>query len=441
MSQAVSTVPAELLTRLALRPSSLTSEGGAVFGISALDIARPQLAVITDNATILGAFDGETSDVENRRLLLGPLHATNAAALRGHLPWLRPRVLGLQTSVGLGDRLGLATPGHIRALREVGGSIAPIPAQQSIREMVRTGRSPQQVLDDTMWGVFGEGWRAGFGADADHLKTPDDVDRCVAADYTFYTFDPGMYVDSSADSATKDDLRERFNMLPWEQLADTSDDLAKRYLPSSIDCDGHRISFDEITLHRAAVKYGRAIAHVFSLYQHLIQVSDNRAWEVEVSVDETETPTTHAEHVYWARELTRLGVHWVSLAPRFVGTFEKGVDYIGDLSAFAQDVALHAAIARSHGPYKLSLHSGSDKFSIYDICVEATRGLVHLKTAGTSYLEALRTIGELDPPAPARDLCLRLPALRGGSRELPRLSAPGSRSRSSEARLRCCRFT
>ena len=83
----------------------------------------------------------------------------------------------------------------------------------------------------------------------------------------------------------------------------------------------------------------------------------------------------------------------MSLAPRFVGTFEKGVDYIGDRTTFAQDIAVHAAIARSHGPYKLSLHSGSDKFSIYDICAEATHGLVHLKTAGTSYLEALRTIG------------------------------------------------
>ena len=326
------------------------------------------------------------------------LNAANAVALRSHLPWLRPQVLGLQTSVGLGDRLGLATPGHLRALRAVGGSLAPIPAQQSIREMGRTGRSPQQVMDDAMWGVFSEGWRAGFGADADHLKTPEDVDRCVAAGYTFFTFDPGAYVDSTADVASNDDLRDRFRTLPWEQLADTPNDLARRYLASPIDCDGHQISFDEITLHRAAVKYGRAIAHVSSLYQRLTQLSEDRAWEVEVSVDETETPTTHAEHLYWARELSRLGVRWVSLAPRFVGAFEKGVDYIGDLTAFAQDVAVHAAIARAHGPYKLSLHSGSDKFSIYDTCVEATRGLVHLKTAGTSYLEALRTIGELEPP-------------------------------------------
>ncbi|MDO9130196.1 MAG: tagaturonate epimerase family protein, partial [Anaerolineales bacterium] len=84
------------------------------------------------------------------------------------------------------------------------------------------------------------------------------------------------------------------------------------------------------------------------------------------------------------------------LAPRYVGRFEKGVDYIGDLAAFEADFAGHAAIARQFGPYKLSLHSGSDKFSIYPIATHLAHGLVHLKTAGTSYLEALRTIAALD---------------------------------------------
>ena len=105
------------------------------------------------------------------------------------------------------------------------------------------------------------------------------------------------------------------------------------------------------------------------------------------------TPSTSTS----SRELARLGVHWVSLAPRYIGRFEKGVDYIGDLAAFEADFALHAAIARRFGPYKLSLHSGSDKFSVYPIAMAQTRGLVHLKTAGTSYLEALRTIAALDP--------------------------------------------
>src|SRR5262249_43709292 len=113
--------------------------------------------------------------------------------------------------------------------------------------------------------------------------------------------------------------------------------------------------------------------------------------------DETELPTSHAEHVYVVSELQRLGVRWVSLAPRFVGRFEKGVDYIGDLKAFEYNFAIHAMIARQYGPYKLSLHSGSDKFSIYPIAVSHAKGFVHLKTAGTSYLEALHTIAQIEP--------------------------------------------
>ena len=272
-----------------------------------------------------------------------------------------------------------------------------IPAQQSIREMTRTGRSPQQVLDDAMWGVFSEGWRDGFGADADHLKTTADIDHCLAAGYTFYTFDPGEHVDNTADTASLSNLRSRFAALPWDRLEDTPAALLARYLKAPQDIEGHIISFDETILARAAIKYGRAIAHVSELYRHLAKVGATQSWEVEISVDETELPTTHAEHMYFATELRRLGVRWVSLAPRFIGRFEKGVDYIGDLAAFSADFAVHAAIARVLGPYKISLHSGSDKFSIYAIAAQETRGVVHLKTAGTSYLEALHTIGQLDP--------------------------------------------
>jgi hypothetical protein len=122
-----------------------------------------------------------------------------------------------------------------------------------------------------------------------------------------------------------------------------------------------------------------------------------RPFDFEVSVDETETPTSHAEHIFVVKELQRLGVVWQSLAPRFVGRFEKGVDYIGDAAAIRADVAVHTAISRAFGPYKISLHSGSDKFSIYDLVATETRGLVHLKTAGTSYLEALRAVAEVSP--------------------------------------------
>jgi hypothetical protein len=192
-------------------------------------------------------------------------------------------------------------------------------------------------------------------------------------------------------------LHEAFHGLPWDHLADTPESLTTRYAGKNFELEGHTIEFDDTTLPRAAAKYGRAVVHVAQMYRHLDRLMAGREFEVEVSVDETESPTTHAEHVYLASELQRLGVRWISLAPRYIGRFEKGVDYIGDLAAFEADLAMHAAIARYFGPYKLSLHSGSDKFSIYDAAARQTRGLVHLKTAGTSYLEALRTVAVLDP--------------------------------------------
>lgn len=133
------------------------------------------------------------------------------------------------------------------------------------------------------------------------------------------------------------------------------------------------------------------------MYRHLVGRVGEGVVEFEVAVDEIEHPTTVVDHAYLATELRRLRVRPQSFAPRFVGRFEKGVDYIGDLAAFEADVAAHAPLARALGPYKLSVHSRSDKFSVYPIVARETRDLVHLKTSGTSYLEALRTVAAPDP--------------------------------------------
>ncbi len=378
--------------------SSIVQHEGSIYFLARTHDGQTQLGIYTAPETpSLTTFQGTTQEINGQTLLLGPQSPANAAALRNQLAWLIPTTLGLRTSVGLGDRLGLATPGHLRAVRAAGDHLAPIPAQQSIREMTRTGRTPQQVMDDAMWGVFAEGWHSDFGADADHLKTPADIDSCMAVGYTFYTFDPGEHVDSTAEELSPAELHARWEALPWDRLEDSPAALSARYLSHPIQCEEYTITFDETALLRAAVKYGRAVAHATFMYRHLAQVGTGRKWEVEISVDETETPTTHTEHVYIATELRRLGVQWVSLAPRYIGRFEKGVDYIGNVQAFEADIAVHAAIARTFGPYKLSLHSGSDKFSVYEPAVRQTRGVVHLKTAGTSYLEALRTIAAIDP--------------------------------------------
>jgi hypothetical protein len=385
------------LRGLNVRSGSVVSAGGAEFGVGRAE-DREQLVVLAPKGSLLfKSFTGEVSRTGQDSLLVGPANARNLKALRAVFPWLRPRLLGLRTSAGFGDRLGLATPGHVRALRATGGEVAPIFAQQSIREMERTGRSAQEVMDDAVWGAFSEGWRDGYGADADHLKTFGDVDACVAAGYTFFTFDPGEHVEDRVESMETSGLRTALEELPWEELESSAEDLRKRYPNERLEVEGHEIEMDEAALSRAAVKYGRAVAHVARMYRYLEQVAGDCPFEVEVSVDETESPTTHAQHVYIAEELRRLGVRWVSLAPRYIGRFEKGADYLGDVEEFEQDFAVHAAIARRFGPYKLSLHSGSDKFSIYPAAARQTQGLVHLKTAGTSYLEALRTIAVLAP--------------------------------------------
>ncbi len=381
-----------LSSNLSLLPRSLAVGQEAEFGLAQTN-AGFRLAILTKlDKKIVQSFEGDVSEFGSQNLMLCKINHFNAMALKNRLEWLQPKVLGFKSSVGMGDRLGIATPGHVRAVRNFEGKIRPIFAQQSIREMKRTGRSPVQVMDDAMWGCFEEGWRDGAGCDADHLKTTADIDDCFSAGFTLYTFDPGEYVDSGSQTISQSQLKMRIENIPEYMQPEATGLIGKTF-----DIEGYKIFFDDDVVHRAILKYGKAVAHVAQMYTHLRQVAGDYPFEVEVSMDETEQPTTPAEHVYIASELQRLQVRWMSFAPRFIGRFEKGVDYIGDVREFRANLAVHAAIARQLGPYKLSLHSGSDKFSIYSIFMEETRGLAHLKTAGTSYLEALRTIAAIDP--------------------------------------------
>ncbi|MBI9085639.1 MAG: hypothetical protein JEZ11_18725 [Desulfobacterales bacterium] len=321
---------------------------------------------------------------------------THAAdVIQGALSFLQPRVIGPVPSAGCGDRLGLATPGHVRALAKT--HLAAVLCQQSVRENSRTGRSPRQVLDDAMWGAWQEGWRQGFGADADHLKTTGEIDTFVDAGYTFFTIDPGEYMDPAADGADAGQLEEKVAALPWNRLQTTAGDLVDALTRRPLELDGLSVQFTREEVLRSAAKYGAVIAHTLAMVRHLRRKMGSKPFDLEVSVDETDSATTLAEHVYIASELVRLGVVVNSLAPRYVGDFEKGVDYIGDVASFSASFARHAAVARAFGNYKMSLHSGSDKFAIYPAFARHTKGLLHVKTAGTSYLEALRTVAEQNP--------------------------------------------
>jgi hypothetical protein len=378
-------------------PRSMALARSAVFFLGRQD-SHKSLGIISADPAVVVGFQGmsRTANIDGHSVIITMCEANpaNAEALRAIFPFLVPQTLGLKKSAGCGDRLGLATPGHIRAIRR--SSMAPILAQQSIRENTRTGRTPRQVMDDATWGVFQEGWRDGFGADADHLKNTADIDSCAAAGFTFYTIDPSEHVDNEANAAPFDVLKAKIEATPWAELETSWADTQSRFL-NPIDLGEFSFKMDAGDLLRATAKYGRVVAHTVRMYRHLEAVMNGKLFELEMSVDESETVTTLAEHIYIANELKRLGVKWVSLAPRYLGDFEKGVDYIGDLSEFEKSFARHVAVAKTFGPYKLSLHSGSDKFSVYPIASRLAGDLVHLKTAGTSYLEALRAIAQVNP--------------------------------------------
>jgi tagaturonate epimerase len=301
--------------------------------------------------------------------------------------------LSLTPSFGFGDRLGLATPGHIEAVR--GTRFAPIFAQQSVRENARTGRTPEQVMDDAKRAVETAQWDSPWGADADHLKTLEDIHPFVEAGYTFFTVDPGEYVDNLADTDSPKILKRKVQTDRWEEIS-------LLYLNQSDEQFWGR--FDLESLLRAAAKYGGAIEHATAMFHRLSQLKDE--FDFEVSVDETDSPTTPLEHYFIANELTRLGVRFTSLAPRFIGRFEKGVDYIGDLNTLDTELAKHAEVTKCFGTYKLSLHSGSDKFSVYPLIAKHWGERIHVKTAGTSYLEALRVLANCEP-----DLFLKIYSL------------------------------
>src|SRR5262245_43150756 len=231
--------------------------------------------------------------------------------------------LGLKPSFGFGDRIGLATPGHVEAMRRSGAGIEPIFPQQSIREMVRTGRTPQRVMDDAIRGMRAAGWSGRTGADADHLKTREDVDATSAARFTFFTIDPSDHVDAHADDYDEPALRACFAAVAGEV------GWLEQYRGKSVKLDGDTVvELTEPACLRAAVKYGPALTHARELADHSARVSAaaGRDHEIELSVDETEQPTTLAEHFIIADQCLARGMKLVSLAPSYIGDFEKGVD-------------------------------------------------------------------------------------------------------------------
>lgn len=348
-----------------------------------------------------GKFEGEdlsASASHGKTVLLKrcPLNNANAESLKELFPFTRPVATGLHNSYGFGDRLGLANAGHLRALK--GYNFRPILAQQSIRELTRTQRTPEDVMNAAVWAVFQEGYKSGFGADADHLKTTDDVDRLIKAGFTMFTIDPSDHVVNGVTELGTEELTKKVHALPWQDFGDSSEKLLERYKDKTFTLDAsHSITANEREVLEACLKYMAAIINIRRIHTHLKTKHADYACEIEVSIDETDTVTTPFEHFFIVSELKRMNVGFVSLAPRFVGDFEKGIEYKGDIELFKEHYLQHTAIAKHFGNYKISFHSGSDKFRVYEAVGALGQTLIHVKTAGTSYLEALKVVAMRDP--------------------------------------------
>ena len=164
-------------------PDSQVSYQGATYWLERSGDGVKRLVAVADDESAFSGFAGATESSDGKVRLVAETTPENALALRSALPWLQPSRFGLHTSAGFGDRLGLATPGHVRALKAVGAAINPVFAQQSIREMGRCHRTPRNVVDDATWGAFQAGWTKPVGGDADHLEQLEDIDDTAAAGF------------------------------------------------------------------------------------------------------------------------------------------------------------------------------------------------------------------------------------------------------------------
>jgi len=312
----------------------------------------------------------------------------NLNLLRGIFSWLNPSFCGLKSSFGTGDRLGIATPAHLQAFK--GKDIFPVLAQQSVREMSRTERNWQKVLDDAIWGCFEEGYEGQFGADADHVKKVKELKEAADCGFTMFTLDPSDFISKDIEELNEQELNQLYNKIPKNK------EIEKLYLNKKFKVGEQELIFDEKSLRKIILTYSEALNHVVECYEFLKDYKKEK-FDLEISVDETPTVTSPLAHLFIVLELKRRGVDFQNLALHFLGDWQKGIEYIGDIEQFAREFSLHAAIAKNIGGYKLSLHTGSDKFSVYPIFSQETDGLCHIKTAGTSWLEEVKVVAIKDP--------------------------------------------
>jgi hypothetical protein len=287
-------------------------------------------------------------------------------------------------SIGVGDRFGHQGNAQLQAFltaKELGVDVVPV-WNKSNREHTIIGTNPEDTRREADAAVKKMGWKGAYHVDADHIGL-SNVDKFMAhAD--FFTLDVADFIGKAPADA---------DLHTFEQT------LAKYKGKLNIPGVQRDITVTEDSLHKIGAKYLYAVKEAAKTYQHIKKNKGEDNFIVEVSMDETDTPQNPVEMFFILAAIAQEGISAQTIAPKFSGKFLKGIDYVGNPDAFAQEfeedvlVIAHAVnVFNLPKNLKLSIHSGSDKFSLYPhirhVLKKHNAGL-HLKTAGTTWLEEL----------------------------------------------------
>ena len=292
-------------------------------------------------------------------------------------------------SFGIGDRFAHQGRAQLKACMlaaDQGVEIIPV-WNKSNREHLIVGSSPATVRTEAEEAVRSLDWKKPFHVDADHI-TLQTVDRFLDCS-DFYTIDVADAIGKPVPASEVDAFAGRHREL-----------LTK----ISLGDGAASVELTRDALARIASKYLFAVGQAAQIYEHIANRKGAGNLIVEVSMDETDAPQTPAELLVILAALADHGVPVQTIAPKFTGRFNKGVDYVGDTAQFDREFRSDlAAIAHAIQAYglpselKLSVHSGSDKFSLYPFihrALQETGAGIHVKTAGTTWLEELIGLAE-----------------------------------------------
>lgn len=292
-------------------------------------------------------------------------------------------------SFGVGDRFAHQAKSQLAAfqlLAKDGIAVAPV-WNKSNREHTFVGSEPQSVHDAAFAAVKALGWEKGWHVDADHIRLKT-VDRFLPCS-DFFTLD---VADSIGKPASVADVQAFVGRHPE--------------LVGTVSIAGIAAPFatTRAQVEAVAAKYLLAVQDAGKIYRHIAAAKGEGKFIAEVSMDETDAPQTPPELLIILAAIADEKIPAQTIAPKFTGRFNKGVDYVGDLAQFERefndDLAVIAHAVQEYGlpaNLKLSVHSGSDKFSLYPIIRRAlarTGAGVHVKTAGTTWLEEVIGLAE-----------------------------------------------